>query len=992
MICCDNNKLENIFEKNNKKDIETINSINYTHYNTEPNTNINSFNTFTNYNNENLNYINNNNDYLENIESEKENKIENLDKSGIDDSLKTDDKPTNIDEIIKNEMSSAIIDSFLNQHQIKSISLFILYLSEIWQELSKEVNSIQNQNMGINLFAFNKYYNLPGLIGQRLFNIFDKDNNGFLSPNEFITGMCILFCEEINSLIQFIFNFYDFDGDEKITSDDIHAVLSYLPIINGFDDMIDIEEEIYSTIDDIFINKKEKIDFNTFSDLIIRKERYELFIPLISFFYDNKPFNNEEINEFYMGYYNNRIICHNDERIYNLENVINLKEMETKEENENNNNYICNSIYKVNVNLKNQIISNKSFNKYISNKNNIYSKNEQNLHLGTFKNNFLKNNNNTIIETPNLTKEVYEKYILNSQGFSQMRRSIPLVINNSNILNSNKNNEMKKSKNLVDLNQTKLRFEINNSRKNKKKKKREGSVIYSFCQNIIKSSCMTFNNKNDTDTEDYEKDSLQKSLGVQMNTNLNNFNEIPWKKNNNITNKRIKYESYLYKVTKNGKIKKLYFKLNNQDLYFYKNEKSNTHKGMHNLSTYFLEIKSPINNDLNKFNISTNNNEVSDINKENLKYSVYKRVIDGKEYYCFLLINIKRQIHYYYTPDFEIYSKWIDALKIILKYKNIYEQYNFRKIIGKGKYCTVFYAYDTLNKRKAAIKKINKELLSLEDLSLIQTEVDTLKVCQHPYVVKLYEIIETYNEVYIILEYCELGNLYSYLKKTSFKLTEEEIVTYIHDISKAVYSMHNLGIIHRDLKLSNIALTNHNNKNEIRILDFGLSKILGPNQCCNEGYGTPGYAAPEVIYRYNYSFGADVWCIGVISFFLCEGNLPFDYIRSGRKEKDIIENTLLDEVNFSKKTILKYSKNAIKFIKDLMNKNVHKRPNIKEVLEHEWLQLYFKNEVKKRKINTYKNEFYENPEIEESCTFDENIENSKQIRTNYLLYTSINNK
>ena len=275
---------------------------------------------------------------------------------------------------------------------------------------------------------------------------------------------------------------------------------------------------------------------------------------------------------------------------------------------------------------------------------------------------------------------------------------------------------------------------------------------------------------------------------------------------------------------------------------------------------------------------------------------------------------------------------------------------------------------------------------------MIQTEVDTLKVCQHPYVVKLYEIIETYNEVYIILEYCELGNLYSYLKKTSFKLTEEEIVTYIHDISKAVYSMHNLGIIHRDLKLSNIALTNHNNKNEIRILDFGLSKILGPNQCCNEGYGTPGYAAPEVIYRYNYSFGADVWCIGVISFFLCEGNLPFDYIRSGRKEKDIIENTLLDEVNFSKKTILKYSKNAIKFIKDLMNKNVHKRPNIKEVLEHEWLQLYFKNEVKKRKINTYKNEFYENPEIEESCTFDENIENSKQIRTNYLLYTSINNK
>ena len=152
--------------------------------------------------------------------------------------------------------------------------MFILYLSEIWQGLTKEVHSLDNKINGINLFAFNKYYNLPGLIGQRLFNILDSDNNGSLSPKEFITGMCTIFCEEIGSLIQFIFNFYDFDGDEFITFDDVHAVLSYLPVINGFDDMIDIEAEICSTIQDIFITRKEKIDYNTFEDLIIRKERY----------------------------------------------------------------------------------------------------------------------------------------------------------------------------------------------------------------------------------------------------------------------------------------------------------------------------------------------------------------------------------------------------------------------------------------------------------------------------------------------------------------------------------------------------------------------------------------------------------------------------------------------------------------------------------------------------------------------------------------------
>ena len=347
-----NNKiLENI----NKNDL-AINSFNYGHYNTETNANtyINSFNSTINNNIENKNILSNydnGNDVKINknsVEDEKNNEYNNDSKSE-----NLNDNPLNIDEIIKNQMSSAVIDSFLKQNQIKSIPMFILYLSEIWKELSKNVNTLKNKNLGINLFAFNKYYNLPGLIGQRLFKLMDSDNNGFLSPKEFISGMYILFCEEVNSLMQFIFKFYDFDNDEYITFDDIHAVLSYLPIINGFDDMIDIEEEIYSTIQDIFINKKEKIDYNTFYDLIIRKERYELFIPLISFFYDNKPFNNDEINEFYIGYYNIGKIS-DEEGNYQISNVINLKETKTLEENKNEGKLDYNSNYKTDNNYINQ--------------------------------------------------------------------------------------------------------------------------------------------------------------------------------------------------------------------------------------------------------------------------------------------------------------------------------------------------------------------------------------------------------------------------------------------------------------------------------------------------------------------------------------------------------------------------------------------------------------------------------------------------------------
>ena len=109
--------------------------------------------------------------------------------------------------------------------------------------------------------------------------------------------------------------------------------------------------------------------------------------------------------------------------------------------------------------------------------------------------------------------------------------------------------------------------------------------FYNFCQNIIKGTSMTFNNNidNDTDEFDNEKDSLQKSMAVKLDLNFNCLGDTSWKKNNNINYQRIKCESYLYKLTPKQKMKKLYFKLNNQDLFFYKNEQSK----MHNIAVVF---------------------------------------------------------------------------------------------------------------------------------------------------------------------------------------------------------------------------------------------------------------------------------------------------------------------------------------------------------------------------------------------------------------------
>ena len=362
---------------------------------------------------------------------------------------------------------------------------------------------------------------------------------------------------------------------------------------------------------------------------------------------------------------------------------------------------------------------------------------------------------------------------------------------------------------------------------------------------------------------------------------------------------------------------------------------------MHNLGNYFLEFQNP-----NETNEYFNFDSLS--NFEQTEFLTKKKV-NGIVYFCFYLVNQKGKINEYLTDDIGIYEVWVTSLKKVLNYKNMAAQYKLIKNIGKGKFSQVYLVHDLINNRDVAIKRIDKRNLKHTDLELIKTEVDILKICQHPYVIKLYDIIETFGTFNIVLEYCKGGNFFDYAKNREFNLTEAQIVSYIHKICEAVFTMHNLGIIHRDLKLSNIAMTDKDDNADIRILDFGLSKILGPGEKCRESYGTPGYAAPEVINETDYDYKADIWTIGVIAYFLCSGKLPFDYFTDGTKQKDYIKNTLNDEVKFSGDKWNKFSDEAKKFVKDLMVKDISKRMNITQVLEHEWIRSFYNDEVRKRK-------------------------------------------
>ena len=91
--------------------------------------------------------------------------------------------------------------------------------------------------------------------------------------------------------------------------------------------------------------------------------------------------------------------------------------------------------------------------------------------------------------------------------------------------------------------------------------------------------------------------------------------------------------------------------------------------------------------------------------------------------------------------------------------------------------------------------------------------------------------------------------------------------------------LHQYGIVHRDLKPENILMTNETDTADIRLVDFGLGKIIGPGETCTESFGTFSYVAPEVLKEKPYNFKVDLFAIGIITYLLVTGFLPFDHMK-----------------------------------------------------------------------------------------------------------------
>ena len=207
-------------------------------------------------------------------------------------------------------------------------------------------------------------------------------------------------------------------------------------------------------------------------------------------------------------------------------------------------------------------------------------------------------------------------------------------------------------------------------------------------------------------------------------------------------------------------------------------------------------------------------------------------------------------------------------------------------------------------------------------------------MCQHVNIIGLLDLFENSDHYFMVLEYMQGADLFDYLQSRDFNLGEERVRDIAFQLASGLKYLHSYGIVHRDLKLENIMMTDNSNKSIPKLVDFGLAKMIGPSEKAEEPFGTLGYVAPEILSKKPYSHQCDIWSLGCILYALLCSSLPFDH----DSQKETIRMTCDDPVTFDSPQWKSYSRNCIDLISKLLIKKPEERITLTQMMNHPWFK------------------------------------------------------
>lgn len=180
-------------------------------------------------------------------------------------------------------------------------------------------------------------------------------------------------------------------------------------------------------------------------------------------------------------------------------------------------------------------------------------------------------------------------------------------------------------------------------------------------------------------------------------------------------------------------------------------------------------------------------------------------------------------------------------------FANLFDFYELGKTLGKGQFGMVKLATHKITGTQAAIKTVKKANMKPIEVFQQRREIEVLKMCQHNNIIKLIDLFENSETYFIVLDYMQGKDLFDYIQRRGFSLPEQRVQDLTYQIAMGVKYLHGFGIVHRDLKLENVMMSDSTDGAVPQIVDFGLAKIIGPSNTASEPFGTLGYVAPEVL-------------------------------------------------------------------------------------------------------------------------------------------------
>ncbi|XP_034391077.1 serine/threonine-protein kinase H1 homolog [Cyclopterus lumpus] len=259
-------------------------------------------------------------------------------------------------------------------------------------------------------------------------------------------------------------------------------------------------------------------------------------------------------------------------------------------------------------------------------------------------------------------------------------------------------------------------------------------------------------------------------------------------------------------------------------------------------------------------------------------------------------------------------------------------KYDIKALIGRGSFSRVVRVEHKSTRQPYAIKMI--ETRYREGREVCESELCVLRRVRHTNIIQLMEVFETAERVYMVMELATGGELFDrIIARGSF--TERDATRVLQMVLDGVKYLHTLGITHRDLKPENLLYYHPGSDSKIIITDFGLasSRKKGDECLMKTTCGTPEYIAPEILVRKPYTNAVDMWALGVISYILLSGTMPFEDDNRMRLYRQILKG----KYSFSGEPWPSVSNLAKDFVERILTVDPSERLTAGQAFKHPWV-------------------------------------------------------